>query len=272
MEKVSKFFKIIQTLICKPNSLLRVLNTDDIYRKKVSNKFSSFSNGFPVVDIVDLFPDLNETIHHGFLEGTSFPLDMVLLKKCAQRFTDCVFLEIGTWRGESVANVSPFAKECFTLNLSAEEMRAMDLPEDRIASLDFFSKDFKNVKHIKANSHSFDFNSLGKKFDLIYIDGYHKYEDVKKDTEVLLPFLKDEKSIMIWHDAVFTSGEMRWEVMAAILDSVPKEKQKHLYYVSNTLCAIYIPEQLRTESFNLYGKPSKVFEVNIRAKTINNRQ
>ena len=144
MKKKSKYLKLIETVAKNPKSIARVLDMDEIYRGGVSKKFPAFKNGFPVADITDLFPGLNETIQHAFLDGTSFPLDMVLLKKCAQRFTDCIFLEIGTWRGESVANVSPFAKECYTLNLSAEEMRSMNLPEDRIASLDFFSKDFKN--------------------------------------------------------------------------------------------------------------------------------
>jgi len=266
ISKSSKFFSILKTVFTNPKRLLGVLDTDELFHKKIIGKHPSFQNGLPVTDIIDLFPDLNETIQHAFLEGTSFPLDMVLLKKTAQRFPDCSYLEIGTWRGESVANVAPAAKECYTLNLSADEMRAMGLPEDRIASLDFFSKDFKNVTHIKANSRLFDFNSLGKKFDLIYVDGYHKYADVKKDTETLLPYLKDEKSIMIWHDAVFTSGEMRWEVIAAILDSVPQKYYSNLYYVSNTLCAIYLPEKLGTRTFNLYEKPSKLFEVTIRSK------
>ena len=59
-----------------------------------------------------------ETVSLGpmtFLDGGSLPTDIMLLVSLAESIKDCRYFEIGTWRGESVAAISPRSKSCHTL-------------------------------------------------------------------------------------------------------------------------------------------------------------
>lgn len=58
------------------------------------------------------------------------------------------YFEIGTWRGESVANVAPYVKNCFTLNLSDVVMLQKGLDKSYIQMHRFYSKGIKNITHL----------------------------------------------------------------------------------------------------------------------------
>jgi hypothetical protein len=132
----------------------------------------------------------------------------------------------------------------------------------------FFSNGLKNVTHIQANSQTFDYNSLNQKFDLIFIDGDHHYESVKNDTTNAFKLLKDENSIIIWHDYGNDPSDIRWDVLRGILDGSPNEKRGNLYRVSNTLCAIYTAGIVKTEYFEPFSDPDKFFSVSLKVKTV----
>ena len=53
-------------------------------------------------------------------------------------------------------------------------------------------------------------------------------------------------------------------VMGAILDGAPAEKRKHIYHVSNTLCAVYLPDDFPTHKLTPYETPQKYFEIQIK--------
>jgi len=242
-----------------------VLNDNEVMKKKVAKQFPQ---GLPVVDLLTLFPSFSETVApYSFLDGTSSPLDMAMLRALAKRFPACRYFEIGTWRGESVANVAAVAKECITLNLPDNEMRKMGLPEEYISLHRFFSKNLTNVQHLQHHSSSFDFNSIGK-FDLIFVDGDHHYEQVKKDTANVFTMLKDESSIIVWHDYLDANGQIRYEVMAGLLHGCPGEFRPNLYHVSNTMCAIFITKKLSSESAHSFSNPDKIFNISISAKRL----
>jgi hypothetical protein len=95
-----------------------------------------------------------------------------------------------------------------------------------------------NISVIWHNSLTFDFRSLEKKFDLIFIDGDHSYEAVKSDTLNALRCLRDEESILVWHDYGTSPEHVDHVVLAAILDAVPAAKHSNLVHVSNTQCAL----------------------------------
>ena len=272
MSKLSKAVTILKTLITNPKSILTVLEHEDNFRKLVQQKHPSCSSGLPVLNLLDLFPGMHETVSpYSFLDGTSLPSDLALLKMLARKFPDCAYLEIGTWRGESVANVAAVAKECITINLPDDEMRTRGLPEKYIQLHRFFSEHLPNVKHIQHHSSTFDFSTFDKKFDLIFVDGDHHYDQVKTDTNNVFQLLRNEDSVIVWHDYARNPEQVRYEVLAGILAGCPAEFRNNLFHVSNTLCAFFTRKKYPARFFVPYSKPDNVFELTITGKKTGQR-
>lgn len=238
------------------------------FERKIKSKYGITQ--LPTLDMLDLFPDLNETIsRYSYLDGVSWVPDVVLLKSLARKFDNCNYLEIGSWRGESIANVSEVAAKCTSVTLSPAQMKEMNFPDGFIKIHGVFSHDKTNIKSVLENSHTFDFGSLGEKYDLIFIDGDHSYEGVLNDTVKTFNLRKDNKSVIVWHDYGFSTETPRPSVISAILDGVPRDKHKNLYHVSNTLCAIYIEDAPGKPYFTQFpSAPNKKFTINVKAERI----
>lgn len=116
---------------------------------------------------------------------------------------------------------------------------------------------------------TYDFKSLHKKFDLIFIDGDHRYEYVKNDTQKVFEHLMHEQTIVVWHDYAYNPEKFRPEVLAGILDGIPVEFRKNLYHVSNTMCAIFIKKQFPTSILQSPVTPNKTFSLKIESRVIN---
>lgn len=268
MNKLHKLIKAISLIIRQPALLNKVLDDIDVNKKQVIEKFN-LPQGLKTIDITNLLPDFDETVEpYCSLDGGSTPFDLALLKGLAKSKKDCMYFEIGTWRGESAANVANVAKHCVTLNLPDEEMLKMGLDENYVGSHRFFSKDIKNITHIQANSQTFDYSSLNQKFDLIFIDGDHHYESVKNDTVNAFRLLKDENSIIVWHDYGNNPSDIRWDVFRGILEGAPPDNRKHLYRVSNTLCAIFTAKPIESNSILPNRPPDKYFTVSLKSTPI----
>ena len=263
MGKLSKLIKGLLILLKKPYLLNNVIYSEEVFKEKVKNTYK-LRQGLTQLDLKTLFPEFKvEVDPFAFLDGGSLPTDLALLKALAVKYNVKDYLEIGTWRGESVANVAAVVENCYTVNLPDEEMLKMNLPAEYVQSHRFFSEGLKNVKHIQAHSHSFDFGSLNTKFDMIFIDGDHHYESVKKDTQTAFNLLKSNASIIVWHDYAVSPETIRWDVMMGILDGCPMEKRKNIYHISNTLCAVYLKENFVASFLKPNALPDKKFKVTI---------
>ena len=249
--------------------LLNHVFDEDVYWKQRVGKEFGFSSGLQVIDISALLPDFRQTVSpYAFLDGSSTPADLALLRGLAEKHQVASYLEIGTWRGESVANMAPLVEQAVSINLPDDEMRSMGLDEDYIGMHRFFSKDLNNVQHIQANSLTFDFASLGKKFDMVFIDGSHHFDAVKSDSMHVAQIIDPEKSIVVWHDYGRNPEQIRWSVLAGILSGFPPELWLKLYHVSNTMCAVYLPDLPDgVEPYALQANvaPKNYFEVTVRA-------
>ena len=263
VSKIRKFIKALSLVMKQPSLLNHVINANEVMRESVTKKYG-LPEGLKTIDLLTLFPDFNETVSPiSGLEGTSTLLDVALLRSLAEQFDKCSYLEIGTWRGESVANLASVAHDCITVNLPDKEMIEMGLPKKYVESHRFFSRDLKNVEHIQHNSSTFDFKTLNKKFDLIFVDGDHHYQQVKNDTAKVFELLRDENSVIVWHDYAYQPGDVRFEVLAGIMDGCPDLYKGHLYHVSNTLCAIFTRRNYQAKFVEAHDKPTIVFDVKL---------
>jgi predicted O-methyltransferase YrrM len=268
MNKVFKLLKAFSLLLKQPSLLNNVLNDADVNKNEVVKKYN-LPKGLKTIELTDLIPNLEITVNpYCAMDGGSTPVDLALLIGLAAQKPNCNYFEIGTWRGESIANVATVAEKCITLNMSDEEMLALGLEKCYIELHRFFSKNLKNVIHLQGNSQTYDYTSLNQKFDLIFIDGDHHYESVKNDTQNAFKLLKDENSIIVWHDYGHTPADIRWDVFCGILDGSDKEQIKHLYRVSNTLCAIYTKQKITSTYPALNADPKKQFSIHIKANQL----
>lgn len=269
MTKISRAIQALYKIIRHPVLLNRVFEDSDSWKEHVVNSYN-LPNGLPVIGIEQLLgKNYNEKLNlFSFLDGGSFVTDIALLKSLAGSIKDCRYFEIGTWRGESVYNVAEAAKECYTLNLSDEELRERGIPEKYIELQAFFSGENPDIVHLKGNSTKFDFRSPGKKFDLIFIDGSHHYHDVRHDTREVFKHLVHKDTIVVWHDYGLTPELPRFEVMAGILDGLDPDFHKRLYHVGHTISAIYINREIPSETLEAPVRPEGYFNVHINYQSI----
>jgi predicted O-methyltransferase YrrM len=265
-ERIQAIYSIVRKIIKRPTSLFLVLKDETEYENYLQRKYGQ--TAFPTTDINQFFVDGKVKVsNYTFLDGSSLITDLALLKSIAKSTPDCEYLEIGTWRGESIVNVAEHAAHCTSVNLSPEDIIAMGLPEKYAKLHGCLIQNQKNIRSIYANSLHFDFSSLNQKFDLIFVDGDHSYKGVKSDTEKVFKLLKDENSIIVWHDYGYNTETPRHSVIAAILDALPNEEHTNLYHVSNTLCAIYSKKKLTASWQESPIKPTKTFSIEMEVKS-----
>lgn len=246
--------------------LLRYAFDDQSYWQKRAGKKYGFDAGLPVLELIDFFQDSSETVApFAFLGGGSMPTDLALIRALLRKYPTENYLEIGTWRGESVANAAPFVRNAYTVNLPDNTIRTLHNGEEYVRVLRQFSEKLPNVTHIQADSTSFDFKSLGVKFGLVFIDGDHSYNSVRTDTSHILDVL-EPGGIIVWHDYTRHFDEIRWSVLNGILDGLPAEMHSGLYGISHSLCAIYLPRAFGmdvSERLNPYRQLQRFFSVTI---------
>lgn len=270
MERKKLILPFFKALFTKPSVVLKALYHGMVKYDRRNFVVSRFglNKGLQEIDLLDIFPNFNETIDpFSHLYGTSLPIDLAILKQLAKRFDHCDYMEIGSWRGESLANLSPVCNRCFSISLSDDEMRAFGLSEEVIRMQRFYSRNLSNVEHLTGDSTKFDFSTIGN-FDLIFVDGDHRYEAVKSDTENAFKLLKNERSIIVWHDYTEQYEHINWEVLAGILAGSPREKHKHIYHISNSLCAIYFPFEIPSHEQTYPAYPDKAFTIHIQGKKL----
>lgn len=250
MSRLSKTLSALARLARNPWLLNHVLAADTAAWQRRAGahaaRWQVGPGGPPVVPLRHFLPPgaADTVAPFAFQEGGSLPTDLLLLRGLARQCPGCRYFEIGTWRGESAANVAAVAATVHTLNLAAAEMRALGLAEDYINLHGFFSKNLPNVTHLHGNSATFDLAGLGQQFDLIFIDGDHHYDAVRRDTARVFAHLVGPETVVVWHDASRQPGAPRWEVLAGLLDGLPTAAPGHLYQVSHSLCALYSPHPL----------------------------
>ena len=266
MARISKAFKAFGILLRNPWKLNLVIDENEQWESRVRQKYNMKS--LPVIPFDTFFQGQVDVEPYAFLDGGSLPTDLALLKMLAARIKGCKYFEIGTWRGESVANVAAVADTCYTLNLPDSELAAMTGDANLVASQRLFSRSLTNVNHLEGNSSTFDFGSLNLKCDLVFIDGDHHYTAIVHDTKQVLQHLCHQHTVVVWHDYGYNPEKLRFETMAAILDACPAALHPFLYHVEHTNCAVLFPEKLATSAFEKYKHPGHYFSVRLNSKPL----
>lgn len=268
MGKLGKALKSLWWILRKPELLNRVLTDEDTWQKYVE-KTHHLPQGLPVIT-------MDQLIHTGsvslgpitFLDGGSLPTDLMLLAGLAEGIKDCSYFEIGTWRGESTAMLSSRVKSCHTLCLTDEEMRSRGMHEKTIQSHRMFSRELKNVTQLRGDSRNFDFGSLNMKFDLVFIDGDHHYDFILSDTRNVFRHLVHENSVVVWHDYGFHPDQVRFEVMAAILDGAGDNRTSSIYHVAHTKCAVFTGKEIPSRQADFPVVPEEYYTLDLTRKKL----
>lgn len=130
--------------------------------------------------------------------------DMIEYIDSIRSVSEMSLLEIGSYTGESttifasafknVVSVDPFIDD-YDMN----DIACQHAPFEKVyQEFKERTKDFKNIKHIRKTSDE-AFKTLKTKFDVIYIDGLHTYEQVVKDITNYKKLLKPS-GFMSGHD------------------------------------------------------------------------
>jgi hypothetical protein len=157
----------------------------------------------------------------------------------------------------------------FTLNLSKAEMKKRNWPESYIIQSGMLIGQSSNIIQLEGDSLRFDFSAYAKACDLIFVDGDHHYRHVANDTKKAFEMLRDENSMIVWHDYGFSPEVIRWEVLRAILDNTPEEFRKNLYHVANTKCAVFTRQPLNAVLKVRPIEPDKYFIMNAGINKLN---
>jgi predicted O-methyltransferase YrrM len=266
MNKIFKACKALGLIIKNPWKLNLILDQNDEWKEYVLKKYGLSS--LPVVSLNSFIHDSISIEPFAFLDGGSSPTDMALLKQLAAEIPKCKYFEIGTWRGESAANVASAADICYTLNLPDEDLFKLIDSGDFVKSHRFFSKNVENIRHLTGNSRTFNYSALNMKFDLIFIDGDHHFETILSDTANVIQNLCHENSIIVWHDYTYTPESIRYETLAAILDACPASLHPFMYYVKNTNCAILYRKEVSSYPGKKFALPEYYFSLQIKVNSI----
>jgi hypothetical protein len=261
-KKVKKSFVSIRDVVQNPWLLNLVYDREESWRKRFKKSYPG-RDSLPIYKLSNITGSEFELAPWTFSGGGSMPTDIALLSALTRRFDSCKYFEIGTWMGESVANVAQHASLCVSLDLPEDELLKLGAKEDYISKQGALAKNLENITMIKGNSSSFNFATLENKFDLIFIDGDHHYDAVKSDTRNVMKHLSHEKSIVVWHDYAYSPGETRWEVYKGILDGLDPKLHSRLVSFNNCLCAVLLPEQM-IERLDTATNDINKFELKIR--------
>ncbi len=262
IKKLKKGLLSIRDIAQNPWLLNLIYDRDQSWKKRFSERYPNYGP-LPVYQLKNILGSEFSLSPWAFSGGGSMPTDIALLCALTRRFDSCSYFEIGTWMGESVANVAQFAANCVSLDLPGEDLRKLGASEKYIQEQGKLASRLENVTLLKGDSSTFDFQGLDQTFDLIFIDGDHHYEMVLSDTENVMKHLAHDSSIIVWHDYAYSPGEVRWEVYKAIVDGLDSKLHQRLVTFNNCLCAVLLPESM-IERLDLQTEELSKFELKIK--------
>jgi hypothetical protein len=248
-----KYLKLLILVISHPKITTRILFNNLSHYIKSRHTYrpvSSYSIAIFEIDNNIIEP----VLFHG---GNSTVADYILLKNICATFPECKYLEIGTFRGESIANVLALDNVVLAkfITLPLSDKRIANLPNDIKSYYNIFL-DFNDerLEGIYTDSQYFDFGNHKSKYDVIFIDGGHDYNSIYKDTINAFKLLECDDSVIVWHDFKSLSGSIRQETLRAVMDACPVQLHERLIHFKETLSLVMVNQNI----FDLISKNSNL--------------
>ena len=216
----------------------------DVWKEYVGNNHS-FKNGLQTIYLDTLFDrEIYEVGPISHLNAGMLPTDLALLRGLSSLYNNCSYFEICKRRSESIGTMAKVARECYSLNRPAGEIRKKGIRTSYMYMMGNYSRAQNNVVMLSGDSRYYDFTSLGRRFDIIFINSGRGYDRILNDTRKTFEYLTHDDSVVVWHDYSYFPEEIRYEVLAGILDGTDTAHREQLFFVSKTKCAIFLKENL----------------------------
>jgi len=166
----------------------------------------------------------------------------VLAQAAAAVPADRIVVEIGTFDGRTTLNlaVNAQASRVITLDLPPEDRAAFALapgerqyvdkaaPGTRFrAAAAPWSAAAQRITQVLGDSAAFDWSPYRGQAGLVFVDGSHAYEYVRKDSQTAFGLI-EEGGMVLWHDYG------RWEGVTRALDELEAEQRLGLRHVRGT--------------------------------------
>jgi predicted O-methyltransferase YrrM len=170
------------------------------------------------------------------IDGNVSLFELMILCSVAKEHGVRSAFEIGTFNGRTALNLAlnmPRGATVYTLDLPSDKV------EEAVGVLDkgdvhyvnhhtpgelfrrFSMPDSASITQLLGDSAAFDYSSYAGKQDLVFIDGAHSYDYVKRDTETAFSLLRDGKGFIFWHD---------YDACVGVIELVDELQQKHPEY------------------------------------------
>jgi hypothetical protein len=165
------------------------------------------STSLPEVFLVDAFPEtrgravaVSADVCHTF----ELPYgERLVVAAIVSALAPKVVFEFGTFTGATTALIAescPPTSIIHTLDLPASELIGTEVVDADIGSR--FKDDLRYSTRIiqhRSNSRQFDYSTLIRTIDFVYIDGSHKFSDVLADSRIAVKMLSGN-GVIVWDD------------------------------------------------------------------------
>jgi len=156
-------------------------------------------------------------------------------------------VEIGTFDGRTTLNLAVNAGTAavFTLDLPPDERAAFALAPGERQYVDKpqpgarfracaapWQGAARRITQLLGDSATFDWTPYAGRAGLVFVDGSHAYEYVRKDSETALRLVA-RAGIVLWHDYG------RWEGVSRALDELEAERRLGLRHIAGTSLVVW---------------------------------
>lgn len=253
MEKVKAVFKAIGFLLTHP-----VESCKEILKLSDKNNGGGY-NYLPLNRTIccgKLYKDvqMKKPImlnHITSMSGSSLAItDYMLLRALVVKYDLKVYLEIGSYIGESISNVSDCCNVCYSITAPLDAPYSMKSFCEKRGMVDFSNRliSGENIKQFLCDSQKFDYSQITDKVDIYFVDGDHSYEGVLHDTRKVFEH-REKESFVVWHDFKATSSgiEPYGETAKAVREVLGDKEWENVYMFDNSVCGIYIPQKYQDD-------------------------